>query len=80
VPQGVAIGDPERIVKTLKAWESAGFDSINFLTNAVEMLPQEQVLNSIRLFGKHVIPHFNRDHRPTIEPVVRQGVAAAGGR
>jgi hypothetical protein len=80
VPQGVAIGDPERIVKTLKAWESAGFDSINFLTNAVEMLPQEQVLNSIRLFGKHVIPHFSRDHRPTIEQVAREGVAAAGAR
>jgi hypothetical protein len=44
------------------------------------MLPQEQVLNSIRLFGKHVIPHFKRDHRPTIEPVVRDGVATAGGR
>ena len=41
VPQGVAIGDPERILKTLKTWESAGFDSINFLTNAVEMLPQQ---------------------------------------
>jgi alkanesulfonate monooxygenase SsuD/methylene tetrahydromethanopterin reductase-like flavin-dependent oxidoreductase (luciferase family) len=76
----VAIGDPERITKTLKAWESAGFDSINFLTNAVEMLPQEQVLNSIRLFGKHVIPHFKRDHQPTIIPVNREGVVAAGAR
>ncbi len=78
VPQGVAIGDPERILKTLKTWESAGFDSINFLTNAVEMLPQQQVLDSLRLFGKHIIPHF-KDHRPTIHPVSGNGVAAAAG-
>jgi len=78
VPQGVAIGDPERILKTLKTWESAGFDSINFLTNAVEMLPQQEVLNSLRLFGKHIIPHF-KNHRPTIYPVSGNGVAAAAG-
>ena len=79
VPQGVAIGDPERILKTLKTWESAGFDSINFLTNAVEMLPQQQVLDSLRLFGKHIIPHF-KDHRTTIHQVSRDGAAAEGAR
>ena len=78
VPQGVAIGNPERILKTLKTWESAGFDSINFLTNAVEMLPQQEVLNSLRMFGKHIIPHF-KNHRPTIHPVSGNGLAAAAG-
>ncbi len=79
VPEGVAIGDPERIVKTLKKWESAGFDSINFLTQAVEMIPQEQVLNSLRLFGKHVIPHFKRE-QSAAQGAAREDVAAAGGR
>jgi alkanesulfonate monooxygenase SsuD/methylene tetrahydromethanopterin reductase-like flavin-dependent oxidoreductase (luciferase family) len=79
VPQGVGIGNPERILKTMKEWESAGFDSVNFLCNAVEMLPQEAVLNSLRLFGKYVLPHF-KDDKPATETVSREGLAAAGAR
>jgi len=43
------------------------------------MLPQQQVLDSLRLFGKHIIPHF-KDHRTTIHQVSRDGAAAAGAR
>ena len=33
-------------------------DEINFLLNAVEVLPQEQVLESLRLFAREVMPAF----------------------
>jgi hypothetical protein len=31
---------------------------VNFLVNACEILPQEQVLESLRLFAREVIPAF----------------------
>jgi len=31
---------------------------VNFLLNAAENIPQEQVLNSLRLFAKEVMPAF----------------------
>ena len=56
VPDGIAIGDPDRIVEAIKVWESIGVDAINFLLNAAEMLPHEEVLASLRLFAKEVMP------------------------
>lgn len=58
LPEGMAIGDPERIINVIKEWESLGVDQVNFLLNALESIPQDKVLNSLRLFGEHVIPKF----------------------
>ncbi|MFC4034788.1 LLM class flavin-dependent oxidoreductase [Streptomyces polygonati] len=58
VPEGVAIGDPERIVKAVKVWESVGVDAINFLLNTANLIPQQDVLDSMRLFAAEVMPHF----------------------
>ena len=41
VPEGIAIGDPERVLRACKRWESVGVDRINFLLNAIETVPQE---------------------------------------
>ena len=54
-----------------KNWESAGVDRINFLLNALETIPQKDVLESLRTFARHVMPHFRDEN---------QSVAAAGGR
>jgi len=70
-PEGIAIGNPARIIKAIKAWESTGADQVNFLLNALETVPQEQVLDSLRLFAKEVMPHFQKNETAT---------AAAGGR
>ena len=51
--------------------ESAGVDPINFLLNALETIPQKDVLESLRTFARHVMPHFRDEN---------QSVAAAGGR
>ena len=47
-----------RSSEAIKRWESIGVDQINFLLNSVEVLPQEQVLESLRLFAAEVMPAF----------------------
>ena len=58
VPEGICIGDPERITGVIRQWESVGADRINFLLNAAETVPQDEVLASLRLFAKEVMPKF----------------------
>jgi len=60
VPEGIAVGDPDRIIKAIKQWESIGVTGINFLLNAVETIPQAEVLDSLRLFAREVLPAFRR--------------------
>lgn len=71
VPEGLAIGNPERCIRAIKNWEAVGVDRINFLLNAVEVVPQDQVLASLRLFAKEVMPAF-------AEKKVAAGAAAGG--
>lgn len=74
VPDGVCIGDPKTIIEAIKRWESVGVDQLNFLVNACEVLPQEQVLESMRLFAREVMPAFERGPTPR-----ESGAAANGG-
>jgi alkanesulfonate monooxygenase SsuD/methylene tetrahydromethanopterin reductase-like flavin-dependent oxidoreductase (luciferase family) len=73
VPEGIAIGDPERVLRACKKWEESGVDRVNFLLNALETVPQEQVLNSLRTFAKHVMPHFQ-------DASTHAAAAGGGGR
>jgi alkanesulfonate monooxygenase SsuD/methylene tetrahydromethanopterin reductase-like flavin-dependent oxidoreductase (luciferase family) len=60
----ITIGNPARIESALRRWESAGVDCVNFLLNCAETVPQEEVLASLRLFAKEVMPRFqNREAR-----------------
>lgn len=63
-PPGLAVGDPKSIIETLKLWENTGVDCVNFLLNAMETVPQQEVLDSIRLFAKEVMPAFKKDKEP----------------
>ena len=58
LPEGVGIGDPEHLIATISRWESIGVTGINFLLNAMEMIPQSAVLESLRLFAGEVMPKF----------------------
>lgn len=58
IPDGIAIGDPEQVVTAIKRWESVGVDSINFIINTAEVIPQATVLDSLRLFAREVMPRF----------------------
>ncbi len=58
VPDGVAVGDPDRIVRAVKVWEEVGVDGINFMLNAAEVIDHDAVMASLRLFATEVIPAF----------------------
>jgi alkanesulfonate monooxygenase SsuD/methylene tetrahydromethanopterin reductase-like flavin-dependent oxidoreductase (luciferase family) len=60
VPEGIAIGDPRRIIEALERWEAIGVDGVNFIVNTAETIPQEEVLTSLRLFAAEVMPRFRR--------------------
>jgi alkanesulfonate monooxygenase SsuD/methylene tetrahydromethanopterin reductase-like flavin-dependent oxidoreductase (luciferase family) len=58
LPEGLGVGDPDHLVSVIKRWESIGVDGINFVLNAAEVVSQEQVLDSLRLFAREVMPKF----------------------
>ena len=74
-PEGICIGSPDQIVEAVRRWEAIGVDEINFLLNAVEVLPQEKVLASLRLFAEEVMPAFADGERVTVDEA-RDGTAA----
>ena len=61
----LAFGGPQRILNALKRWEAVGVDRVNFLMNAIEVIPQADVLASLRLFAKEVMPAF-ADDKPAV--------------
>lgn len=73
IPEGVCIGDPDLITDAIRRWESIGVTGVNFLVNAMETIPQHQVLASMRLFATEVMPHFPEPGRTSLTPSVRQG-------
>jgi alkanesulfonate monooxygenase SsuD/methylene tetrahydromethanopterin reductase-like flavin-dependent oxidoreductase (luciferase family) len=67
-PEGIAVGNSGQIVEQLKKWEACGVDRINFLLNAAENIPQEQVLASLQLFADEVMPAFAGARQPAAVP------------
>ncbi len=74
-PEGLCIGNPQRIVEVLKKWEAVGVDRVNFLLNAMETVPQEEVLASMRLFAKEVMPHLDPAVRAQQQPATAAAVS-----
>lgn len=60
VREGTPIGDPEACIRALKWWEDVGVDRMVFLINTGETIPQEKVLDSLRLFATQVMPALTR--------------------
>ncbi|MGH9035574.1 MAG: LLM class flavin-dependent oxidoreductase [Acidimicrobiia bacterium] len=58
VADGLVYGDPDRVAAVLAQWESIGVDRVVFLVNALETVPQHEVLASLRLFAREVMPRF----------------------
>ena len=58
LPDGLCVGDPAMIIEAIKRWENAGADSLVFLINYLEILTQPEVLDSLKLFAREVMPHF----------------------
>ena len=61
VPEGIGVGDPDRLVSVIQRWESIGITGINFFVNACETVAQDEVLASMRLFAAEVMPKFREE-------------------
>jgi alkanesulfonate monooxygenase SsuD/methylene tetrahydromethanopterin reductase-like flavin-dependent oxidoreductase (luciferase family) len=69
LPEGLCIGDPDWCIEQIKRWESIGVDGLNFIVNATEAVSQDEVLESMRLFAREVMPVFKegaRAHRAEV--------------
>jgi alkanesulfonate monooxygenase SsuD/methylene tetrahydromethanopterin reductase-like flavin-dependent oxidoreductase (luciferase family) len=51
------VGDPDRCIEIARRYEAAGCDLLLCLVNPYK-IPHEQVMQSIELMGKHVLPAF----------------------
>jgi alkanesulfonate monooxygenase SsuD/methylene tetrahydromethanopterin reductase-like flavin-dependent oxidoreductase (luciferase family) len=77
IRDGFSIGDPDDAISALKLWEQTGVDGIMFLVNNSQIIPQEDVLNSLRLFAKYVMPAFS--HGDNLEARARAVASSNGG-
>lgn len=73
---GLAFGNPDRVLQALKNWEGCGVDRVNFILNCMELIPQEKVLESLRVFAKEVMPHFQDDNTTATAQTATVGAAA----
>jgi alkanesulfonate monooxygenase SsuD/methylene tetrahydromethanopterin reductase-like flavin-dependent oxidoreductase (luciferase family) len=64
VSQGAICGNPDDAIAVCQRWEAAGADQLTF---GVGTATTEQMLETIRLFGEHIIPKLDTDpvHRST---------------
>jgi alkanesulfonate monooxygenase SsuD/methylene tetrahydromethanopterin reductase-like flavin-dependent oxidoreductase (luciferase family) len=61
IREGMAIGSPQTVIKNIKMWQEIGVDRMVMIINTGEVIPQERVLKSMRLFAEHVMPAFDPD-------------------
>jgi len=69
--RGVIIaGDPESCIKGAQLYENIGVDQV-ILIMQTETIPHERVLQSIEMFGKHVLPAFGKGVKAKTVAVAR---------
>jgi alkanesulfonate monooxygenase SsuD/methylene tetrahydromethanopterin reductase-like flavin-dependent oxidoreductase (luciferase family) len=72
IREGMAVGTPDRVIGQIKLWQEIGVDRMVFILNTAEQIPQDKVLNSLRLFAEKVMPAFDKETQATTaEPKAR---------
>jgi alkanesulfonate monooxygenase SsuD/methylene tetrahydromethanopterin reductase-like flavin-dependent oxidoreductase (luciferase family) len=56
----IAVGDPDDCARSVQRWVDVGFDQLTF-SPTTNTLPTEVVVASMELFGREVIPQFDKD-------------------
>jgi alkanesulfonate monooxygenase SsuD/methylene tetrahydromethanopterin reductase-like flavin-dependent oxidoreductase (luciferase family) len=70
----VVVGNPDEVNRKLEAFERAGMDQVICFKQAGR-IPHQNIMRSLRLMGKHVLPYFN-PHRTVATN--EMSLAAAG--
>ena len=62
----VVVGDPDDCANAIRKWEDIGADQLCFSPTTSNMA-QDKIIESMELFGKEVLPQFDKDpvHRTT---------------
>ncbi|HEX2171007.1 MAG TPA: LLM class flavin-dependent oxidoreductase [Dehalococcoidia bacterium] len=58
----VCMGNPDDCIAAAERFEAQGLDQLMCLVQAGR-IPHEKVMNTLRLFGKYVIPHFQEKEK-----------------
>ncbi len=56
------VGTPDDCIRFYETYEAMGVEQV-FLLCAIGPAANEEVMNTIRLFGKYVIPHFKEKEK-----------------
>ena len=56
------VGTPDDCIKFYESYEAMGVEQV-FLLCAIGPAANEEVMNTIRLFGKYVIPYFKEKEK-----------------
>jgi alkanesulfonate monooxygenase SsuD/methylene tetrahydromethanopterin reductase-like flavin-dependent oxidoreductase (luciferase family) len=70
----IVVGNPDYVNRKLETFQKAGLDQVIFFKQAGK-IPHQNIMRSLRLIGKHVLPHFN-PHRAVAADEL--SLAAAG--
>ena len=71
------IGDPDDCVKAIKKWEEVGFDQLTF-SPTTNTLDTQVVVDSMEMFGKEVLPQFDKDPEHSTTRYRREAAARLG--
>src|SRR4029078_5606073 len=56
----VVVGDPDDCAKAIRRWEDIGAAQLTFSPTTTN-LSSEEIVSSMELFGKEVLPQFDKD-------------------
>jgi hypothetical protein len=73
----VCVGDPDDCAKAVQKWADVGFDQLTF-SPTTNTLPTEVVVASMELFGREVIPQFDKDPEHSTTRYRREAAGAGG--
>ncbi|MGI8710110.1 MAG: LLM class flavin-dependent oxidoreductase, partial [Acidimicrobiales bacterium] len=71
------IGDPDDCVRAIRKWEEVGFDQLTF-SPTTNTLDTQVIVDSMELFGKEVLPRFDKDPEHSTTRYRREAAEAAG--
>jgi alkanesulfonate monooxygenase SsuD/methylene tetrahydromethanopterin reductase-like flavin-dependent oxidoreductase (luciferase family) len=72
---GYCIGDPDACIRVAERYEALGVEELMLAIQVSPSTPHQDVMNTLRLFGKYIIPHFQEKEKRS---GVIQGTAGAG--
>ena len=57
---GICVGSPDEVIRTMRRFESVGLDQLVLIPVFGWDIPHEKTIESIRVLGEKVLPHFRR--------------------